>query len=150
MIRRGDWVPLLPQGARLGVVTAVPIEPILRGLDYVLPGVEDSQQLSFIERAMPLDAWGVLCLATGLLALAGFLGRWQRVAATGLWLGGSVYVALAVGQWIAVADQPWLDGIRGPAIVTLLAVAQLGMGAGYSLQPDDADVAKEAEHGRSR
>ncbi|WP_353107845.1 hypothetical protein [Gordonia sp. (in: high G+C Gram-positive bacteria)] len=147
MIRRGDWVPLLPQGARLGVVTAVPVEPILRGLDYVLPGSEDSQQLSFIERAMPLDAWGALCLATGLIALVGLVGRWRRVASTGLWLGGSVYGALALGQWIAVAGQPWLDGIRGPAIVTLLAVAQLGMGAGYALQPDEADVAREVDHG---
>lgn len=137
MIRRGEWVPLLPKTARLPVVMAVPLEPILRGLDYMLPGEETSTQLSVVERAMPMPVWGALCLLTGLVAFAGFLGRWRRVTVAGLWIGGSVYATLAAGQWWVVWEEPWLDGIRGPAIVTLLAVAQLGMAVGYAQQPDN-------------
>lgn len=140
MIRRGSWVPLLPRAARYAVVSIVPIEPILRGLDYALPGAETAQQLSIIERAMPMPAWGALCILAGVLALAGFLGLWRRVAITGLWIGGSTYVALAVGQWFAVLGEPWLDGIRGPGIVTIFALAQLGMALGYAQQPDDLEA----------
>lgn len=136
-IRRGDWVPLLPRSARLAVVTIVPLEPIVRGLDYILPdATAGAQQLSIVEQAMPMLAWGILCLAAGLISVTGFVGRWRRVTVTGLWLGGSVYATLAAGQWAAVVGQPWLDGVRGPAIVTLLAVAQLGMALGYAQQPD--------------
>ncbi|WP_412475373.1 hypothetical protein ACK8HH_17005 [Gordonia sp. LUNF6] len=127
------------------MIIVVPIEPILRGLDYVLPGaVPPAVQLSQVEQAMPLWLWGTLCLIAGLTALTGFLGRWRRLTVVGLWIGGSVYAALAVGQWIAVAHQPWLDGLRGPSIVTLLCLAQLGMAIGYAAQPDDREVEREA------
>ncbi|MGC5027479.1 hypothetical protein ACLQ3K_22245 [Tsukamurella sp. DT100] len=140
MIRRGSWVPLLPRAARYAVVSIVPIEPILRGFDYALPGAETAQQLSIIERAMPMPAWGAMCVLAGVLALVGFLGLWRRVAIAGLWVGGSTYVALAVGQWVAVLGEPWLDGIRGPGIVTIFALAQLGMALGYAQQPDDLEA----------
>lgn len=142
-LRRGTWVPLLPITARIAVVILVAVEPIIRGLDYVLPDAEPpATQLSVIENAMPITAWGVLCIAVGITSLAGFIGRWRRIAVAGLWLGGSVYAALAFGQWAAIIDLPWFDGIRGPSIVTLLALAQFGMAIGYALQPDDDDIAK--------
>ena len=141
-LRRGTWVPLLPLPARLAVVTLVTVEPIMRGIDYILPDAEPpATQLSVLERAMPITVWGILCLIAGLTALVGFSGRWRRITVAGLWLGGSVYVALAAGQWAAVAGHPWLDGLRGPAIVSLLALAQLGMAVGYAMQPDDSEVA---------
>lgn len=140
-ITRGTWVPLLPLPARLAVVTLVTVEPMLRGIDYMLPDAEPpATQLSVIEQAMPIGLWGVLCLIAGATALAGFLGRWRRVTVAGLWLGFATYACLALGQWAAIVDQPWFDGLRGPAIVTLLSLAQLGMAIGYALQPDDGDV----------
>ena len=138
-IHRGTWVPLLPRSARMAVVTIVPLEPIVRGLDYVLPPQVVANQLSIVEQAMPLTLWGILCLTGGLLASTGFIGRWRRITITGLWIGGSTYAALAAGQWAVVSGEPWLDGVRGPAIVTLMAVAQLGMAVGYA-QQQPADV----------
>ncbi|QRY62770.1 hypothetical protein JVX90_00385 [Gordonia sp. PDNC005] len=149
MIRRGDWVPLLPKLARIAVVSAVPAELIIRGADYVLPGEGSSHQLTVVESAMPLWVWGTLCLGFGLTQAAGLLGRWRRVTAAALWLGGVLYVALAAGQWWAVADVPFLDGFRGPGIVSIFCLAQLGMGAGYSLQPDERDVQKAVENGET-
>ena len=145
-LRRGTWVPLLPLPARISVVTLVTVEPIMRGIDYILPDAEPpATQLSVLEQAMPITVWGIACLMAGLAALVGFAGRWRRITVAGLWLGGAVYAAIAAGQWAAVVDHPWLDGMRGPAIVSLLALAQMGMAVGYALQPDDAEVAAAVE-----
>ncbi|MEJ9080783.1 hypothetical protein WKY82_20405 [Gordonia malaquae] len=144
MIRRGPWVPLLPPKARFAVITIVPVILLGWGFDYVMPG-ETAESLSFVERAMPLWAWGVLCITAGILALTGFLGRWRRIAVVGLWLGGVTFFVLAVGQWVAVWNNPWLDGIRGPILASVVALAQLGMALGYALQPDADAIRREVE-----
>lgn len=142
-MRRGDWVPLLPPAARLAVVMIVPLINLGWGVDYVLPSESTAHSLSVVERAMPMVVWGVLCLAAGIVSLVGFIGRWRRVAAVGLWIGGSTFFALAAGQWAAVAGVPWLDGVRGPILATVVAAAQLGMAAGYAQQPDAQEIARE-------
>lgn len=133
-VRRGTWVPLLPPHARNVVVGIVPIEPILRGIDYVLPGGETAPQLNLIEAAAPIPVWGALCLIAGVVALVGFWGRWRTVCATGMWIGAATYLTLAVGQWVEVSGHPWWDGIRGPAIVTIFGAAMAGIALGYARQ----------------
>lgn len=134
--RRGRWVPLLPPTSRNAVVGLVPVEPIIRGADYVLPGGDAAPQLNIVEQAAPMQVWGALCMVAGVVALAGFLGRWRPVCIAGLWLGACTYAALAVGQWAEVVGHPWLDGVRGPAIVTVFAAAQAGLALGYARQGD--------------
>lgn len=137
MIRRGSWEPLLPVGSRRRTVRIVPIIAIGWGLDYILPGDENARSLSIVEQAMPMAAWGTLCLIGGVLGLAGFLGRWRRVAIAGLWIGGLTFAVIGLGQWIAVSGVPWLDGLRGPLITSIVGIAQLNMVAGYAQQPDE-------------
>ncbi|WP_367582273.1 hypothetical protein [Tsukamurella tyrosinosolvens] len=134
MIRRGTWVPLLPPHARNVVVGIVPIEPILRGVDYILPGAETAPQLTLVEAAAPMPVWGTLCLLAGVLALVGFWGRWRAVCIAGMWLGAATYVTLAAGQWWEVIGHPWLDGIRGPAILTIFGAGMAGIAIGYARQ----------------
>lgn len=132
---RGTWEPLLPPTSRNAVVGLVPLEPIIRGLDYLLPdGDPPSRTLDVVEQAMPIQWWGVLCLLAGVIALAGFHARRRRTCITGLWLGAAVYASLAAGQWWEVLGHPWFDGIRGPTIVTIFGLAQAGIAIGYARQ----------------
>lgn len=134
---RGDWQPLLPPRARIAVVMAVPTEAVLRAWDYLTPNLEPpAQQLTVVEQMMPLPAWGALCAIVAAVTLCGLFMRWPRTAIAGLRLGGATYAVLAIGQWVAVIENPWLDGVRGPAIVTIFALAYLGLARGYSAQLD--------------
>lgn len=144
-LRRGTWEPLLPRAARYAVVGIVPIEPVGRGYDYLTEGpAEDAASLSIVEHLLPIQAWGAVCLVAGLVGLVGLNMRWPVPAILGIFLGGCVEATLAVGQWAAVAGVPWFDGIRGPVITTIFAVAQLGMSAGYFLQVLNERDAREA------
>ncbi len=136
-LRRGTWQPLLPPRARMAVVMAVPVEALIRAWDYLTPVVDgdwSSPALTVVERMMPLPVWGALCAIIGITVLWGLAMRWPRTAIAGLRLGAATYALLAVGQWWAVFGNPWLDGIRGAATVTILAFAYLGMSQGYSQQ----------------
>ncbi|KXP00919.1 hypothetical protein [Tsukamurella pseudospumae] len=146
MIRRGSWVPLLPPAARYIVIGLVPLEPIGRGYDYVTPGAENAASLSLVEELFPLSVWGVGCLVAGIVAFVGLNMRWPVPAILGLFLAGCVEATLAGGQWAAVAGVPWLDGIRGPIITSIFALAQFGMAAGYFQQALNDRDAREAPH----
>lgn len=134
-IRRGDWIPLLPERTRMLVVMAIPTEAILRAWDYLTPDLEPpTLSLSVVEKMMPLEVWGTICLITGLVSVCGFAMRWPRTAIVGLRLGGATYSLLAGGQLVTIAHNPWLDGLRGPAITTIFAVAYWGLAKGYGDQ----------------
>lgn len=139
MIRRGSWVPLLPRAARERTVRAVPIIMLGWGLDYSLPGVENAHSLSKVEQAMPMGAWGALCLIGGIATMLGFYGRWRRLTIAGLWVAGWTFTAIAVGQWWAVSGVPWLDGVRGPIVTTIVGLAQINMAFGYAQQPSELE-----------
>ncbi|TWS24407.1 hypothetical protein FK268_12515 [Tsukamurella sputi] len=143
-LRRGSWEPLLPPAARYFVVGLVPWEPLLRAYDYITPGAENAASLNIVEQLMPLHLWGVLCLIPASLSLLGLSMRWPAPAILGLFLTGCVEATLSAGQWKAVAGVPWFDGIRGPGITTIFAVAQLGMAFGYFLQVLNERDAREA------
>lgn len=133
--RRGDWVPLLPERTRMLVIMAVPAEALFRSYDYLTPDVDEtSSSLTVVERMMPIEAWGAVCGIVAVVALWGLILRWPRTAIAGFRLGGAMYTLLAAGQWIAVFHNPWLDGIRGAAIVTLFALAYWGLAKGYTDQ----------------
>ena len=123
---------------------AVPIESLMRAWDYLTPSTRPpALQLSVVERMMPLPVWGALCVIVGIVALWGLVMRWPRTAIAGLRLGAATYAVFAAGQWAAVAGNPWLDGLRGPGIVTIFALAYLGLSKGYA----DQMRAVRAAHG---
>lgn len=135
MIHRGDWVPLLPVRVRTVVVGVLPVEPLVRGLDYLLPGGLPASY-SVVERAMPAWCWGVLCLLAAALIAAGYIGKWPRPAIWGYWLGGCTYLTMAIGAFASAIRKPWWDGIRSPCLLLVFAVAFLGMSIGYAQQSE--------------
>ncbi|MGB3301769.1 MAG: hypothetical protein WBA98_03685 [Gordonia sp. (in: high G+C Gram-positive bacteria)] len=134
-LHRGQWMPLLPESVRMVVIMALPVEAIMRAYDYLTPDIDETAvSLSVVERMMPLGVWGVLCAIVGVVTLWGLAWRWPRTAITGLRLGAATYAVLAAGQWIAVVENPWLDGIRGPGMASIFAFAYFGMALGYVRQ----------------
>ena len=134
--RRGTWTPLLPLHARLIAAGVIPAVPLFYGIDYLLPGETDALPASYsiVEQQLPIQAWGVLHLIAALTMIAGFAGRWPRIAITGCVMSASVLSTMAVGRMAAIIDKPWWDGISGPAIVAAVATACWAMAAGYALQ----------------
>lgn len=133
---RGTWTPLLPLHARLIAAGVIPAVPLFYGIDYLLPGETDDLPASYsiLEQQLPIQAWGVLHLIAALTMIAGFAGRWPRIAITGCVMSASVLSTMAVGRMAAIIDKPWWDGISGPAIVAAVATACWAMAAGYALQ----------------
>ncbi|MBY4571261.1 hypothetical protein ACN95_14670 [Gordonia sihwensis] len=128
-------MPLMPERSRMLVILAVPIEAILRAWDYLTPDIQPpTLSLSVVEQMMPLEVWGAICAVVGVVTVWGFAMRWPRTAIAGLRLGGATYGLLALGQWLAVVDNPWFDGVRSPAITTIFPVAYWGLARGYTQQ----------------
>ena len=132
-IRRGDWHPLLPPRVRAWVVGVVPGVPLVWGADY-LHGTDTSESLSVVEKALPIQWWGIACLLVGALQLVGFVGRWIWVAITGAWASGSLLATLATGEFVGIVHAPGWDGFRGPALLALVAYASFGIAIGYAQQ----------------
>lgn len=144
LIRRGNWTPLLPVAVRLLVVMLPPLETFFRGLDYITgdqPGTTSS--LTFVEQALPLWGWGLLCLVSSVLILAGFAGRWPNPAIIGFAIGGSTYLSLAYGLALKTLERGG-DGFRTPTMFVVFGLVFWGMAWGYYLQVR-ADE-KEREH----
>lgn len=133
MIKRGDWVPLLPLKARTVVVGILPVEPLVRGIDYTLPGKLTSVY-SVVEKALPSWVWGIGCIIVAVLIATGYIGKWPGPAICGYWIGGAIYTTLAVGSFASTIHQPYLDGMRSPTLLMVFAVAFFGMSIGYSWQ----------------
>ncbi len=133
--KRGDWTPLLPWRFRRIVVGVIPLVPISFGFDYILPG-DDIVGTTYtaVEAAMPIQAWGVLCLVAGLVMLTGLGMRWVRWLIAGAWAAGSVLFTLAVGRMSAVVTHPWWDEIAGPSIMFVVAAVCFSLALGYYSQ----------------
>lgn len=132
-LRRGQWVPLLPPASRGVAVGVIPLVLILTGVDYLLPGITEDG-LSVVEKAAPIELWGILCLISGLLMLTGFRWRWPRPVIIGAHLGAATFITLAVGQFVAITAHPWWDGLRSPVITAAVGIACWGMALGYATQ----------------
>lgn len=144
-IQRGTWTPLLPVAIRLLVVALPPLETLLRGIDYVTgdqPSTTNS--LTFVEQLLPLWAWGVLCIGSAVMILAGFAGRWPHPAIVGFALGGSTYLSLAYGLALKTVERGG-DGFRTPTMFIVFGLVFWGMAWGYYLQVRTDEKERDAD-----
>lgn len=133
-IKRGHWQPLLPPVWRAATMLMLPLTPIAVGSDY-LAG-EPKWWLSEIEQAMPLHWWGLLLVASGLMTISGFVGRWRHVTIGGLHIGGALMAVIGIGiaaQALNTADGGW----RWPWLYLAVAVASWTAALGYWVQVED-------------
>ncbi|WGH22059.1 hypothetical protein [Gordonia phage MerCougar] len=147
--RLGEWTPTVPFPLRAVILALWALEPISRGLDYITGEHNPTATLSKVEAAFPLWFWGLLCLASGILILTGFAGRWRRVSIIGLYFAGAAYIALACGFTAAVYERGG-DGFRTPITFFVLGFTYWAAALGYAInqQPrlivvdddDDPDV----------
>ena len=132
-IRRGHWQPLLPPVWRSATMLMIPLTPIAVGGDY-LTG-EPEWWLTGIEKAMPLHYWGVLLIASGLMTIIGFTGRWRHVTIGGLHIGGALMVAIGIG--IAAQSINCHGGWRWPWLYLVVGAASWTAALGYWAQVED-------------
>ena len=133
-IGRGHWVPLLPAVWRSATMLMIPLTPIAVGGDY-LTG-EPEWWLTDIEQTMPLPAWGGLLIASGLMTIIGFTGRWRHVTIGGLHISGALMAVIGIGiaaQSINMSDGGW----RWPWLYLAVAVASWCAAIGYWTQAED-------------
>lgn len=144
LFRRGKWTPLLPYESRIAVVILIPIEAILRGIDYVT-GDKDTttSSLTFVEKAMPLEYWGILFLLAGGLTGLGFAMKWPYVCILGLHISGVVYLSMTAGLVLKTWERGG-DGFRTPVMFLIFALASWGMAIGYTIQMREDREKKEA------
>ena len=127
------WQPGLQPDFAMAFIFLVSWESINRGVDYLLgdsPGVTKS--LTFVERAMPLQLWGIIFIATGFLVAGGAIAHRFGPILAGSLLGFASYTSLAVGTVVAVWDRGLPpDGWRAPnqLMVIGLLFALIGMSA---------------------
>nr|AAY16513.1 hypothetical protein GTE5p031 [Gordonia phage GTE5] len=130
---KGGWVPLIPLPVRMIILILWAIEPISRGLDYITGDAPNvTQSLNAVEGALPLQAWGAFCLTAGVLILAGFAGRWKRIAISGLHIAGATYFCLAVGLTDTAIERGG-DGFRTPVMFFIFALTYWCAAFGYAL-----------------
>ena len=134
-IKRGHWEPLLPLPWRTATMLMIPLTPIAIGGDY-LTG-EPEWWLTDIEQTMPLPAWGGLLIASGLMTIIGFTGRWRHVTIGGLHIGGALMVVLGIGIGIAVHSVTGVDGWRWPWLYLVVGAASWTAALGYWAQVED-------------
>ena len=129
-LHRGAWVPLLPERYRWPTVLLLVLTPFVAGIDFLLG--EESDGLSVVESAMPAWVWGLLLVGCGGAAAGGYVARWPRLCIAGLYLGGVVFAAIAIG--VGVASINMHGGFRGPWLYCVVAGASLLSALGYSDQ----------------
>ncbi|WP_328856929.1 hypothetical protein OG579_17175 [Williamsia herbipolensis] len=96
--RRGTWTPSLPVSARWALLGLWCAEPLTRGIDYLRgDSALLSVNLTVIEQAMPLWAWGLFHVLAASLLAVGLIQRWRRVAIAGLHPLGAIYTTQAIG-----------------------------------------------------
>lgn len=89
---------------------------LLRGIDYLaMPPGMSTRTLSYVEAALPYSAWGAMFAAAGTLGLAGQLMRRWPVAAVAHGALVGLYLAIGLGQLLAIAalgeTHGWRTGI---------------------------------------
>ena len=110
------WRPGLQSDFAMVLIFLMAWESVNRGVDYLLgdsAGVSSS--LSFVEKAMPLEAWGIIFLMNGFLVAGGAIAHRFGPIMAGSLLGFAAYTSLAVGMAVAVWDRGLPpDGWRAP------------------------------------
>lgn len=135
--RKGNWTPLIPIRIRVVILALWAIESITRGLDYITGDRPDtSRSLSAVEAAFPLQMWGTFCIVGGGLVLAGFAGRWRRVAIAGLHITGATYFSLAIGLTDTAIGRGG-DGFRTPVMFLVFAMTFWSAAIGYAVAGRD-------------
>ena len=84
----------------------------LRGLDY-LTGVDGPvTSLGVVERAAPLWLWGLILLASSMVALVGTFTGYRSFLIAGHLAAGLTMMALGVGQLLVVISPEGISGYR--------------------------------------
>ncbi|WP_298445916.1 hypothetical protein [Gordonia sp. (in: high G+C Gram-positive bacteria)] len=129
-LTRGQWQPLIPERWRTVVVGVIPLSTAVVGVDYLMG--ERGASLTEIERAAPIQVWGAALVASGILTLAGYIGRWRHVAIIGLHLGGALMITLGAGIGVETIDAA--GGFRWPWLYFAIGIASWGAALGYWMQ----------------
>lgn len=110
------WRPGLQPDFAMAFILLLAWESVNRGADHLLgdsPGVSSS--LSFVEKAMPIEAWGIIFLVNGALVAGGAIAHRFIPILAGSLLGFAAYTSLAVGMVVAVWGRGLPpDGWRAP------------------------------------
>lgn len=107
-------------------------EAILRGIDYVTgDSPETTSSLTAIEKAMPLEWWGILCLIAGGGLIVGMLGRWFTLMIGSCMVGGATYVTLSVGLAMKAYERSG-DGFRTPVMFAVFGIIWFCMAWGIA------------------
>ena len=100
----------------------IAIEAVARGIDYLTGDHPDTtSSLTAIEKAMPLQWWGALCLFAGAGVLIGMLGRWATMIIGCSMIGGATYLTLAVGLAMKAWERDG-DGFRTPVMFVVVGI----------------------------
>lgn len=115
-IPRGRWLAGMPQDVSLMMMMLFTLQMLNRGLDY-LGGDRDgvTESLSVVERAMPLQMWGILFLAVSLTIFAGMFLRREMLIIYGAVVAAGLYGGLSWGLFLRMVERGWpWDGWRTP------------------------------------
>lgn len=140
---RDEWMPLIPPRFRWPILILWVLEPITRGLDYITgdsPGTTTS--LTFIEQAMPLQAWGALCLIGGVGITVGFIWRSPIIRLGGLHIAGATYATLTIGLAARTIERGG-DGFRTPTMFAIFALTYWCAALGYAVAERDAKATEQ-------
>lgn len=113
---RGTWRPGMPQDVSALIVTVFTVQMVVRGLDYIT-GDRDgiTTSLNVVERAMPLELWGVLFLAASGIIFSGILLRHATPIIYGSLLAAGLYAGMTWGLTLRMIERGWpWDGWRTP------------------------------------
>lgn len=135
-LHRGRWHPLIPEWWRTATMLVVPITPIIVGADYLF-GHGDAPA-----RLFSLSALGVILIASGVITVIGFVGRWRMLTIGGLHWLAAVMSTIGIG----IATAPGMGGgFRVPWLYMAIAIASWASAFGYSMQGDPDDDADRPE-----
>lgn len=123
-MKRGDWAPGLQPDLSLVAMWALILELIVRGVDYVGGDrPEVTNNLTVVEQAFPIQVWGILCLAAGLMFAFGVATQKFGAVIAGSLLATGVYGALAAGLFLRMVERGWpWDGFRTPLMFMVVAL----------------------------
>lgn len=110
------WRPGLQSDFAMVFILLMSWESINRGADYLIGDSSDvTQSLTFVERAMPLQLWGVIFIVAGLLVAIGAIAHRFSPILAGSLLGFAAYTSMAVGLATKVYERGLPpDGWRTP------------------------------------
>lgn len=107
---RARWSPALPDNAAAVIIVILAAQAVVRGVDYLFGDRADvTTALSLAEKAMPLQMWGCLFTAGGVLVLSGVARRAPRLIIAGSGWLIAAYGALAWALFLKMIERatPW-------------------------------------------